>query len=209
MYFFKEKTIFFRRVFFFIKKRNFSGKKLEENKISSKTESKIILDNFPTIKISKEISWNYYICGFVEGEGSFTVSFRLLGKLKTGVEVRPSFSLARKKSNKNYNLLKKIRDTFGVGAIRDDGKGCYKYETRSLPDLLLKIIPFFKTYSLQGEKSFSFDIFSEICSRMERKLHLTEQGLKDILSLSETLNPFGSKRFCRVKLKSLISKINA
>lgn len=152
----------------------------------------------------KTEAWNYYISGFVDGEGCFTVSFRFLSKLKTGIEVRPSFSLAQKKSLKNYRLLKNIRDTFGVGAIRDDKKGCYKYETRSLTDIKEKIIPFFKRYPLYTDKQESFQLFKEICSRMEKKEHLTKKGLKEILTLSKTLNPSGTRRFSLLELNESI-----
>lgn len=174
---------------------------------SLKKENSLV-KNFGVLKTNpvnlQNKAWNYYVSGFVDGEGCFSISFRLLSRMKTGVEVRPSFSLAQKKSSLNYLLLKKIRDTFNVGAIRNDQRGCYKYETRSLTDIQRKIIPFFKKYPLYTEKSKDFILFVEICSRMEKGEHLTLNGLKEILSVSEKLNPSVTKRFSRMELKHLI-----
>jgi hypothetical protein len=50
------------------------------------------------------------------------------------------------------------------------------------------IIPHFKQYPLQGEKSIDFHLRSDCVQLMARKEHLTESGLNKILSLKSALN---------------------
>ena len=151
-----------------------------------------------------EIAFLNYLSGFVDGEGCFSVSFRTLPRITVGIEVRPSFSLAQKKCVRNVRLLEKIKNVLGGGAIRDDGRGCYKLETCSLPVLLGSVIPFFSLYPLRTQKAGDFAIFSNICSRMERKEHLGLEGLKTILTQSRLLNASGTRRF---SLDDLIKKV--
>lgn len=148
--------------------------------------------------------FSYYLCGFVDGEGCFSISYRYLQRCRVGIESRPSFSIAQKKSVENYRLLESIRDFFGDGGIRDDKKGCYKYETRSLHCISKRIIPFFQKYKLQSAKQKDFVIFSSICSRMVNKEHLDPSGLLCILEDSRSLNTSGTRRN---PLDSLIAKV--
>ena len=141
-----------------------------------------------------EIIFSNYLCGFVDGEGCFSVSYRRLSRLKVGIECRPSFSIGQKKSPENYRLLSQIRDFLGGGAIRDDGRGCYKYETRKLLFILHRIIPFFEKHKLLTLKQKDFKIFSTICSQIKEKKHLSFPGLLSILELSRGLNPSGTRK---------------
>ena len=106
-----------------------------------------------------------YITGFVDGEGTFSVSFNYRAKLNTNVEVRPSFSISQHK--RNLEILKRIRDYFGVGSIRFSKRDQnYKYEVRSLNDLLKKVIPHFEEFPLRTTKQKDFKLFREICFSM-------------------------------------------
>ena len=135
-----------------------------------------------------------YVSGFVDGEACFSVSCRFLKKLRFGIEIRPSFSIAQKKSPRNYDLLLLIRNLFCGGAIRDDGRGCYKYETRSLRVLLQTVIPFFKAYPLRTDKGNDFLLFADICSRMKKGDHKKLPTLKAILKSMQSLNPSGKRK---------------
>ena len=147
-----------------------------------------------------------YISGFVDGEGCFSVSFRKLPRIKVGIELRPSFSIAQKKTAANYKLLEKIRDVFEGGAIRDDNKGCYKYETRSITHIRKKVIPFFLTYPLYTSKASDFLSFCKICSLIASKQHLNSTGLTEILDLAETMNVSGKRRQPIAELRVLLQK---
>jgi hypothetical protein len=68
--------------------------------------------------ISTDFAW--YLTGFVDGEGCFSVSFTKRGKLKTGIEVRPSFSIGQ--NRRSLPVLERAKDYFGCGAIHTSTK---------------------------------------------------------------------------------------
>ena len=72
-----------------------------------------------------------YISGYVDGEGSFLISFSPREKLKSGLEVRPSFSVSQRSDRSE--VLSLINSYFDCGSIRFSTKDrTYKYEVRSL-----------------------------------------------------------------------------
>lgn len=156
--------------------------------------------------------WNHYLSGFIDGEGCFSVSFTLREKMKYGVEVRPSFSIGQSISKENYLLLEKVRLLLGCGAIRvSKGCGapapsrCYKYETRNLTDIRKKIITFIEAYPLSSSKRNDFILFTQICSLIANKSHLTPKGLKKVIELAFSMNESGTRKTTRAKLLETLS----
>jgi hypothetical protein len=143
----------------------------------------------------EEEEFCFYVSGFVDGEGCFSVSFRALKRLTVGFETKASFSVGQKQTKQNYELLNRLRVLFKGGSIRTSEKdSCYKYETRALGHIRSAIIPFFKEYPLYTSKSKDFEIFCKICSLIAAKQHLNKAGLLQIVDLSEAMNPSGSRR---------------
>ena len=137
----------------------------------------------------------FYVSGFVDGEGCFSVSFRNLPRAQIKIETRASFSVGQKKTPENYALLARMQILFKGGAIRTDQGGCYKYETRALEHIRTQIIPFFKKYPFYTSKAADFDLFCKICSLIAAKQHLNKDGLLKILDLAKDMNPSGTRKF--------------
>ena len=149
----------------------------------------------PPIQEEEEEGFCFYVSGFVDGEGCFSISFRALKKIVVGFETKASFSIGQKQTKQNYKLLERMMVLFKGGAICNSaGDNCYKYETRSLLHIRTEIIPFFKKYPLYTSKSLDFEIFSKICSLLAAKQHLNKAGLLKIVDLSEGMNPSGKRR---------------
>ena len=147
-----------------------------------------------------------YITGFIDGEGSFLVSFNRRSKALVGLEVRPSFSVSQHK--RNEKILYQIKKYFSCGTVRFDGHDqTYKYEVRSLNDLIRKIIPHFKQTSLQTTKAKDFQKLDEICLLMQIKKHLTQKGLKEILNLAYTMNNLGARKYTKQDLLKIVYKM--
>jgi hypothetical protein len=135
----------------------------------------------------------WYVTGLVEGEGSFCVSFTFRKKLRLGIETRPSFSVSLHR--RNLELLQALRRFFGCGAIRySRADRTYKYEVRSVPDLVKKILPHFERYPLQGEKAKDFQRFAHICRKVHANLHMNPQHLREIIEEAYQMNPSGQRR---------------
>ncbi len=159
------------------------------------------------MKKQEDSVFSNYLVGFTDGEGCFSVSFQLRQKLKVGIECTASFSISQKKSEKNYLVLKRVRDFFNCGAIRlSRTDNCYKYEIRSLAAIQQSIIPFFQKNKLLGEKALHFQYFCEICSLMERKQHRSKAGLLSILQFANRMNPSGTRKNKIEKLQALLQK---
>jgi len=147
-----------------------------------------------------------YLTGFVDGEGSFLVSFNRRAKLGMGVEVRPSFSISQHK--RNLELLQQIQLFFGCGGIRFDRHDqTYKYEVRSLDDLWNKIIPYFKKHPLLTLKARDFDIFVGICSLMKANKHRSQKGIEAIINSAYLMNNYGARRYERHELLKIVRKM--
>lgn len=135
-----------------------------------------------------------YISGYVDGEGCFTVSFSPRKQLRTGWEVRPSFSVSQNADRSEVLLV--LRDYFGCGSIRPDrSDNTLKYEVRNIDNLIEKVIPHFERYPLISGKKRDYERFASICRLVLRKAHLTETGLREIVNLAMQMNASGKRRF--------------
>ena len=133
------------------------------------------------------MDFNSFVSGFTEGEGCFCVSFNRRSKLKTNIEVRPSFSISQ--NRKNLELVKKIQANFQCGSIRfSKSDQNYKFEVRSIADLKKKIIPFFRKYPLMGTKKSDFEKFSLVCDMVYKNQHRNREKLLEIIEISYQIN---------------------
>jgi len=147
-----------------------------------------------------------YISGYVDGEGCFCVSIRPRKGNKTGWEVVSSFSVGQKENR--AEVLRLIRDYFKCGFIRKSvSDETLKYETRSLNNLLTKIIPHFEKYPLQSGKQKDFEIFKKVCQKMGNGEHLTKKGLVKIVGLVSKMNPSGKRNYTKTMILNSLSKM--
>lgn len=135
----------------------------------------------------------WYVTGLCEGEACFHVGFSLRKKRKVGIETRPSFSLSL--SQKNLHLLQSVQAYFGCGGIRySRGDRTYKYEVRSIRDLMRKVIPHFERYPLQGARKEDFERFANICRKVHANLHLNREHLKQIIEMAYEMSDSGVRK---------------
>ena len=149
--------------------------------------------------VPKEIGW--YLSGYTDGEGCFCVSFSPRRKLRTKLEVRPSFSVSQ--NNDRSEVLFLFKQVFDCGSIRPDRSDqTLKYEVRSLDDLISKVTPFFKRFPLKSSKSKDFLFFSEICQLMSNKKPL--KFLERIIELAFQMNSSGKRRYDKKDLQNFL-----
>jgi hypothetical protein len=151
------------------------------------------------------MEFSSYITGFTDGEGTFSVSFNFRAKLKTKIEVRPSFSISQHKRNKE--ILESIRDYFNCGWIRFSSPDHnYKYEVRGIDDLIKKIIPHFQKFPLQTSKKKDFLLFTEICEQVYQKHHLNFDYLRGIIEKAYRMNPSGKRKYTEQQLLRFMTR---
>lgn len=148
----------------------------------------------------------WYVSGLVEGEGCFHVSFSFRKRLKVGIETRPSFSISL--NRRDLMLLQGVHQYFDCGAIRySKSDRTYKYESRSVPDLVSKIIPHFEKYTLRGSKQNDFIRFAAICRSVHANQHLNGENLRSIIDSAFEMNPSGKRRHDKSDLLRVVDKL--
>jgi len=147
----------------------------------------------------------WFVSGLTEGEGCFCIALALRKKLRTGLEIRPSFSLSL--NERDLELLRDLQAFFGCGWIRESKSDrTFKFEARSVLDLLDSIIPHFDRHPLRGSKAKSFAAFADACRMIEQGDHLRRDGVREIVDLAYEMN-LGKRRFSRDDLLRALDEV--
>ena len=134
----------------------------------------------------------WYIVGFTDGEGCFSISIFKNSTTRLGYQVFPEFVLTQ--GAKSVQLLQAIQSYFDCGNIyvirRSDNhhEDLHRYCVRSIRDIQTVIIPFFQHYRLKTNKRFDFETFCLSVDMIARKEHLNPDGLERLRSLAATMN---------------------
>nr|QID02855.1 LAGLIDADG endonuclease [Orbilia oligospora] len=127
----------------------------------------------------------YYLAGFTDAEGCFSVLCTRNKNCKTGWRIQVSFQIHLGKEDKN--LLEKIKATLGVGKIYDSGNKSCVFVVYSPEELISTIIPFFDKYPLLTQKRADFESFKQVLNIIDKKKHNTTEGLENILSIKASM----------------------
>lgn len=139
----------------------------------------------------------HYVAGFIDGEGSFSVSIGKHRTLKRGYEVRPEFEIELRADDRN--ILERILVTIGCGKIYDCSYERYgwfphaKYKITSAKDMSKYLFPFLNRYPLQAKKAEVYKLFRKIVLMVCQKKHLSDYGFEQILRLREKIRKMGKK----------------
>ena len=134
----------------------------------------------------------WWIVGFVDGEGCFSISIFKNSTTKSGIQVFPEFVVTQ--GAKSLSVLEDLQTVFDCGKIYENKRtdnhreNLYRYCVRSLRDIQEKIIPFFEEYQLQSAKNHDFMVFCQVVDMIKRLEHLTPEGLDRIRALAATMN---------------------
>lgn len=129
----------------------------------------------------------WYVSGFVDGDGSFTISITK-NKLKTeGWLAGARFAVELSKSD--ALLLYKLKSYFGVGTIIENSiNGTLIYSVQSIKALVNVILPHFTKYPLKTQKQGDLLLFKAAVELISKKEHLNMEGLTKVVSIKGSLN---------------------
>ena len=134
----------------------------------------------------------YYFAGFVDGEGSFHLTFRRRRDYKLPWKV----SLCLNVSQKDEVILALFKRHLGCGTIRHKGDGVWMYEVNNLNAIRENVIPFFRRFGfLSAKKKRDFAIFERMAEMMAEKAHLNRQGIVDLLQIRRNMNDGGKRKY--------------
>lgn len=80
---------------------------------------------------------------------------------------------------------------FGCGYIKEKATPQFKwlvFAVTRFSDIKDKIIPFFRTNNIIDVKSQDFEDWCKVAELIDRKKHLTEEGLKEIYNIKSGMN---------------------
>ncbi len=141
-----------------------------------------------------------YLTGYADGEGCFCVSFSKSSRHAFGWEIRPSFSVSQNRDR--AEVLEIYKQKFGCGSIRPDrSDNTLKYESRSIKELVERVIPHFEETPLLSGKIRDFEKFAIICKFMYERHHLRKEGFNKIVDLAFAMNPSGSRKYSKEEIK--------
>ena len=141
--------------------------------------------------------FNYYIAGFVDGEGTFHIAIQKTANVRVGYQLIPEFRVSQRTDR--VKILRKILNLFKCGYIKDNHARNLNdknlvYTVRNKEDLWNIIIPFFKRYQLQSAKDLDFRKFVKIVEEMRNRVHLNPKGLLSLLKIAFSMNRNGKYR---------------
>jgi hypothetical protein len=88
---------------------------------------------------------------------------------------------------KDIDLLIKLKDFFGVGSIIRHGPASLYYKVSSIKDLSILVLHC-NNYPLITKKRIDFELFQKAFDIFKTKLHFTDVGFYEILSIRASIN---------------------
>lgn len=140
---------------------------------------------------------DYWVTGFVDGEGTFYVGINKHPSMQIGYQVLPEFRIVQHK--RDIKLLHALKEFFGAGVVRVNHDDRYELRIRKLDVLRKTVVPFFKKHPLQTQKKFDFQKFTKVLDLMNRQEHLTQEGLIKIIDISSKMNRADKRKALAIK----------
>ena len=145
----------------------------------------------------------YYLAGFTDGEGSFSVSFRPRKDYPVPWKISLSFNV----SQKDRVILTLFRRHLGCGTLRGRADGVWYYETTNLTALTENVIPFFERFPfLSAKKNRDFGKFKQIVALVREGEHLRADGIRKILQIREGMNDGGKRRHSHADILATLTE---
>ena len=127
-----------------------------------------------------------WIVGFVDGEGCFYIGLNKNPEMTLGFQVLPEFVVVQHK--RDEQILYALKKYWGFGVVRKNHGDRLCYRVRGVQHLTQTIIPFFEKHSLKTKKKIDFLKFRKVLQLIEKKQHLTIEGLLQIDVLRREMN---------------------
>jgi hypothetical protein len=147
-------------------------------------------------------SLGYYFAGFVDGEGSFNLSFRKRNDYKLPWKV----SLCLNVSQKDQTILALLKHHMKCGTIRYKSDDVWFFEVNNLNAIREHVIPFFTRFGfLSAKKKRDFSIFTRMADLMAQGAHLNIEGIKQLLVLRREMNDGGKRKYSETEILAAFS----
>ena len=151
-------------------------------------------------------SIGYYFAGFVDGEGSFHLTFRR----RQDYQLPWKVSICLNVSQKDKVILALLKKHLKCGTIRNKGGGVWMFEVNNLVAIRENVIPFFNRFGfLSAKKKRDFSIFKQMADLMSRQAHLNKSGIIELLSLRRNMNDGGKRKYSETEILSAFEALES
>ena len=158
------------------------------------TENVLSADNQQE-RVPKNIEYlKYYLTGFADGEGCFSIAISRHKCAKFGWKIDPLFQVYQHKDNSYVLFLYKEILQCGYVSTKGGNPSCYVYCVDKIQTLINVVIPFFESYPLIGEKYQNFLLFKQIVLGLSKKEQSTIHGFIRLAKLAFQMNRNGKYR---------------
>lgn len=167
---------------------------------SSNQQNKIIYSNIEFLNNNnnnniKNPNYLYFLGGFVEGEGSNSVSISVNKNFKFGVNLQPVFNVSQHKNG--LKILYSFKELFGSGSVveKSGEPDIWVFTIKGYKQIIEKIIPFLKTYVQPFScKKEEYNIFLNLVLNSAAGHQKNKDTLIEMVKLAYTLQGKGKVR---------------
>jgi len=167
------------------------------------------IQNFnPTKKFHHTKSFYFFLAGFIEGEGSLTISIKKKPHTRFGYTLDPEFFLYQHYSG--IHLLNNAKFVFGSGRVykKSGSDNVYVFAISNRITIFELVIPFFRKYVIPFSEKYSwFDTYVYIVESLLRKDHLEVHSFINLIKLTYSLNPYSKGKERKIPLDILCNEI--
>jgi hypothetical protein len=136
----------------------------------------------------------YWVTGFTDGEGSFSLKVSKSISTRSGYNVTPEFKIEL--HNRDILILRKIHAFFGIGTINEYAdRNKASYSVQSAKDMAKIIIPHFDKYPLLTQKQADFLLFKEAINLLlTGKARSSIEGIYELMNIKGSMNRMQSDK---------------
>lgn len=147
--------------------------------------------------INSEFNPNYlfFLGGFVEGEGSNSVSISVSRSFKYGINIQPVFNVSQHENG--LKLLEAFKTYFGVGSVvqKSGAPHVWVYTVKGYKHIIKHVIPFLETYVQPYScKKHEYQLFKQLVLMSEAGGQKNKETLIEMVKIAYTLIGKGKGR---------------
>jgi LAGLIDADG endonuclease len=140
----------------------------------------------PKVSIPDNIDYNW-IAGFFTGEGCFFINISKSNNRKLGYSILLQIIVGQHSRDKL--LMNSLISTLGCGIIsKRFNQDLITIRITKFEDIYSNIIPLLMQYKIRGTKFLDFQDFCKAAKLVNKRVHLTSEGLEEIRKIKLGMN---------------------
>ena len=143
----------------------------------------------------KDVKYLHFLAGFVEGEGSMSLSVSVNKNFKYGINIQPIFNVTQHKNG--LDILNSFKELFEGGSLveKSGSPDIYVYTIKGYKNIIKSVLPFLETYVCPFScKMAEFTIFKQVVLASSEGKQRDKESLIELVKLTYSLSGKGKNR---------------